>query len=71
MIQRYAAGLGHNFLLLGDEDELLASVDADPFSWGWSLGVYDCHGELLARVMVAEAPPWRSGAPPYQLQFVL
>lgn len=42
--------LGHDYDLLDENDEVVASVIADTFTYGWSLEVYDCGGNLLASV---------------------
>jgi hypothetical protein len=47
---------GHSFELLDGEDRLLASVESEPFAWGWSLKVRDCAGDLLAAVEVRVQP---------------
>ena len=42
--------LGHDYDLLDENDEVVASVIADTFTYGWSLEVYDCGANLLASV---------------------
>ena len=42
--------LGHDYELLDEHDEVVASVIAETFSWGWSLQVYDCGANLLASI---------------------
>jgi len=42
--------LGRDYDLLDRNDELVASVIADSFAWGWSLEIYDCAANLLASV---------------------
>lgn len=42
--------LGHDYDLLGENDEVVASVTAETFTYGWSLEVYDCAANLLASV---------------------
>ena len=53
----YTGRRGHEFVLLGtgattgdDDDGIVASIDPDPFSWGWSIEIFDCTGALLAKV---------------------
>jgi len=42
--------LGHDYDLLDDDDEVVASVIVDVFTRGWSLEIYDCGANLLATV---------------------
>ena len=41
----------NRYIKLVDEDGgVLGSIDSDPFSWGWSMKVYDCHGQLTQTI---------------------
>lgn len=42
--------LGHDFYLLDDNDDLVASVIVDALTKGWSFAIYDCGAQLLASV---------------------
>jgi len=42
--------LGHDYDLLDDDGQVVASVIVDVFTRGWSLKIYDCGANLLATV---------------------